>query len=397
VGVIGYGQFAPNFIEMFQHHPATREVRVAELDPARREEAQRRHGLRPGQVCADGFEMMAAPEVDAVAIFASRHTHFLFAKAALEAGKDVYSAPPVANSLDELQELVDLVRRTGRVYMLGETSHYYPQVVYCRRRWKAGDFGRITYLEGEYNHALNAGNGPLQEVYQKAHGAEWRQFAGMPPMYYATHSLAAVLSITGARVESVSCIGFDDQAHPDAVYGPGRNRWDNPFANQSALCQLSDGTVARINEMRRIGLSHSNDLRLKVYGEDASFEEMAGGRNPWASQHVFSYRTGGYECPDRELACVDQVDDGSQANVFRGLAAVHDPSPLPDSFRGLRNGHFGSHLFLINDFLTACITRETPVNGIDAAVRYTVPGFIAHESALRGGERMQAPAFGEDV
>ncbi|MGF1452644.1 MAG: Gfo/Idh/MocA family protein [Opitutales bacterium] len=118
VGVIGYGQFSPYFIELFRAHPNTREVRVAELDPDRRAEAQRRHWLKG--VYADGFEMIKEGQVDAVAIFTARHLHFPFAKAALLAGKDVYSAVPAAVSTEKLGGLAQLVRSTGQVYILGE-------------------------------------------------------------------------------------------------------------------------------------------------------------------------------------------------------------------------------------------------------------------------------------
>ncbi|MGF1452643.1 MAG: hypothetical protein ACFB21_11295 [Opitutales bacterium] len=211
----------------------------------------------------------------------------------------------------------------------------------------------------------------------------------MPPMFYSTHSFAMALGVIGARVIRLSCFGYDDQAHPDEVYGSGRNLWDNPFANQSALCQLSDGAVARVNELRCIGLDYSNVVRLKVYGEHASFEEMAGGPNRWASQYVFSHRLGGCERVDDKVTCTPK--DAGEPGAFFGLAPAHDSSSLPDSFRGLPNGHFGSHQFLVIDFMTALVEREVPVNGIEDAIRYTLPGFIAHESARRGGETLPVP------
>ena len=37
-------------------------------------------------------------------------------------------------------------------YMLGETTYYRPQTMYCRRRAAAGDFGQFTFAEGQYLH-----------------------------------------------------------------------------------------------------------------------------------------------------------------------------------------------------------------------------------------------------
>ena len=97
------------------------------------------------------------------------------------------------------------------------------------------------------------------------------------------------------------------------------------------------------------------------------------------------------------------ADDPSLADVapalrdafISGLAAVHDAGRLPAEFRGLHNGHEGSHHFLVDDFVTAVDTGTLPpVNAWEAA-RYTLPGIVAHESALRGGERLPVPDHGD--
>jgi len=62
---------------------------------------------------------------------------------------------------------------------------------------------------------------------------------------------------------------------------------------------------------------------------------------------------------------------------------------------GLPNGHLGSHQFLIDDFVTACLAGAQPANNVWQAARYLVPGLIAHESAVRGGELLEMPDFGD--
>ena len=58
-------------------------------------------------------------------------------------------------------------------------------------------------------------------------------------------------------------------------------------------------------------------------------------------------------------------------------------------------GHFGSHLFLVDDFVRACTTGMLPPNHVWAAARYNIPGLVAHESAMRGGELLDVPDFGD--
>ena len=84
------------------------------------------------------------------------------------------------------------------------------------------------------------------------------------------------------------------------------------------------------------------------------------------------------------------ADDGTHHSV----APIHPAHRLPDAFRGLPNGHNGSHQFLVDDFVRACVSDKTPPNNIYEAARYLIPGLIAHESALKGGELLEIPDLG---
>ncbi|MGY2745012.1 hypothetical protein ACVWZ8_002129 [Arthrobacter sp. UYCu723] len=97
------------------------------------------------------------------------------------------------------------------------------------------------------------------------------------------------------------------------------------------------------------------------------------------------------------------LDDPSLAGVApelrdaftSGLARVHDSSRLPEEFRGAPNGHEGSHQFLVDDFVTAVNTGTLPPVNAWVAARFTLPGVVAHASALRNGERLPIRDFGD--
>ena len=94
---------------------------------------------------------------------------------------------------------------------------------------------------------------------------------------------------------------------------------------------------------------------------------------------------------DEELATTGvETADG----VFNGMAKVHPVERLPREFAGLPNGHAGSHQFLVDDFVKACVSGEQPPNDVWAAARYALPGIVAHESAERGGELLAVPDLG---
>ena len=109
------------------------------------------------------------------------------------------------------------------------------------------------------------------------------------------------------------------------------------------------------------------------------------------------------ESLDELLECADipaSEVQGSMAKVtssdgtHRGASRVHDLGRLPAEFHGLPNGHSGSHQFLVDDFVTACAAGTQPPNNVWMAARYLVPGLLAHESSLRGGEQLEVPDLG---
>jgi tRNA G37 N-methylase TrmD len=65
---------------------------------------------------------------------------------------------------------------------------------------------------------------------------------------------------------------------------------------------------------------------------------------------------------------------------------------LPEPLRH-NSGHHGSHTFLTHEFIDALTHNRRPTVDIYEALAYTVPGIVAHESALRGGELLKIPQF----
>ncbi len=389
VGIVGVGSFAQCFIPLFKAHPLVENIVLCDLDSKKLAENSKKHAVP--DTCSS-LDELCATDVDAVAIITQHHLHGPQAVQALKAGKHVYSAVPSAISLPEITQLAKTVEATGRIYMIGETSYYYPCAIYCRERFRKGDFGHIVYAEGEYYHDFDHG---LIPVFKARHGKDWEKYAGIPPLFYPTHSTSMIVSVTGAYATHVSGMGFVDR-HPDNLFARADNVWKNPFSNETMLCRMSDGSIARISEFRRIG--HPGTVGMSMYGTEASYEEQVGGQM-WATKDRKA-------CVDVSaiLACksIPVSDDAgimskvtSSDGTHHGVSDVHPVGRLPKEFRGLPNGHAGSHQFLVHDFVTACVTGKTPPNNVWAAARYLVPGLIAHESALKGGVLLEVPDFGD--
>ncbi|MEK3722730.1 Gfo/Idh/MocA family protein [Paenibacillus sp. FSL H8-0034] len=392
IGIIGAGSFSKCFIPLFQAHPYVEEVLLAEHQPDRLERYGKVFGL---QRTFSNMDDLLKSDVDAVAVFTQRHLHGPQTLKALRAGKHVYSAVPMAGTLDEVADIVNEVSSSGLIYMTGETSYYYPSAILCRNKFNAGEFGKFVYGEAQYLHDMSHG---FYDAFKRSGDKEWKKVAGIPPMYYPTHSVGMILSVTGARATKISCLGYEDD-NEDGIFRTGANLWDNRFSNESALVRTSDGGSMRINEFRRVGWSGSNSVYMSMFGTQGSYEEHAGGSS-WTTldrSSGITDLTADLKCSDAYVN-LDHMESGLHEALKHdfnsSLAKVHNKARLPLSFEKMPNGHFGSHQFLVDDFVKAIHTHKLPPNHVWNAARYLAPGFIAHESAIRGGELLDIPDFG---
>ena len=94
---------------------------------------------------------------------------------------------------------------------------------------------------------------------------------------------------------------------------------------------------------------------------------------------------------DRDRA-IQRIADGFG---FFFTSPVQPVERLPEEFAELKNGHNGTHHFLIDDFCRAYETGKLSPTNIWAVARYNIPGLVAHESALNGGIPMEVPDLGD--
>lgn len=391
LGIIGAGQFAGQFAKLFALHPSVTKITVTDVVPERAVELNERLSL-DGTV-AD-FDAMLASDVDAVAIFTQRWTHGPLVLKALRAGKHVYSAVPMAVSEEEIAAIIEAVRETGLTYMMGETSYYNPATVYARGKAADGAFGRVFYAEGDYVHDMDLG---FYEAYQYSGGEQWKSTASYPPMLYPTHSVGGVLGAIDGHAVSVSCIGVKDQ-RDDGVFDKDVSQFNNDFSNATALFELNDGGAMRINEMRRVGYpSHIRESRFRYFGTEASMEQLAE-VTVWQDKELvtdISAELATHATMSDDDESLAHVAPALRAAFMSGHASVHDVARLPEEFVGAPNGHEGSHHFLVDDFVSAANHGTLPPVNAWVAARFTLPGIVAHKSALRGGERLAIADFGD--
>ncbi len=362
VGIVGVGVFGHKFVRSFQAHPDVSRVALCDLKADRLAEAAKKFAI---EETYPSLDEICKSDLDALAIITQHWLHGPQAIQAMEAGKHVYSAVPPAwsfNSADEAlemcDELVETVRRTGQLYMLGETTFFRPETMYCRRRAAEGAFGEFVYAEGEYFHDLSHG---LQEVAKKRWGDRFGpDKTGGVPMFYPTHATGGIMSVMGAHMTEVSAQGYvypnDDWWRADTIYR-------NVFCGEVALYRMSNGAVVRHAEMRRLGTPTRETFR--IYGSEGSFESDFGGTR-WVTKDS-----------------AEPVDTRQTRE------------PLPEELADDLGGHGGSHAYLVHEFVDSVAHERTPRINVWESVRYLAPGLVAHKSALRGGELLKIPDWGD--
>ena len=145
IGIVGTGSFAQGFIPLFKAHPLVGQVVLCDLDPEKLAQNAAKHQL---DATSPSLDALCAADIDSVCLFTQNWLHGPQAVQALAAGKHVYSAVPAGIDVTEIEALVATAAKSGKIYMIGETSYYYPGVIYCRQQHAKG----LVYGEAEYYH-----------------------------------------------------------------------------------------------------------------------------------------------------------------------------------------------------------------------------------------------------
>ena len=399
IAIIGCGRFSQFFVPLFKAHHVVEEVYVCDLKRERAEEFAQRFDVK----IVDSFEeALASEKINAVAIFTQRFKHGSMVIEALKAGKHVYSSVPCATSIEEIVEIERLVRETRLTYSMGETGYYRGPTAFCRREFAKGTFGRFTYAEAHYNHDIRN----MEQSFRSSGEEDWKKYAGIPPMFYPTHSTSMILgSMPGVYAKKVVAFGFQNSPRTDIYGTDGQNLYNNPFANTAMLLELSNGGIARVSENRCVGWYCPETYISQFYGSEGGYEFSV------ARHHLSTWDP---ENPGRTImkdvtnelqppAIYQSIEENYQKAIQEIAAgAGHcETSPvqptwrLPKEFEGLENRHNGTHHFLIDDFMRAYETGKLSPCNIWQVARFNIPGLTAHQSALAGGKTMDVLDLGD--
>jgi predicted dehydrogenase len=246
IAVIGCGYWGPNLIRNFRSLPDCRLKTMCDLNQQR---LKHLHQLYPEvQGTTDYDSVLADPEVNAVAIATAVRFHFPMAKASLLAGKHTFIEKPMAASVAECEELIEIARRQGLTLMVGHTFLYSPAVRKLKEIVRSGDIGEVRYISAR---RLNLG------LYQKDINVAWD---------LAPHDISIILYVMEQLPISVNCQG---SAHVTPKVEDVTTMWLTFRENCSAIIQSSWLDPRKVREMTIVG-----SRRMIVYDDVAQLEKL---------------------------------------------------------------------------------------------------------------------------
>ncbi len=125
---------------------------VCDRDPARAEALAARTGARP---CGSPAELFG--HCDAVVVATTNDQLAPLTAEALEAGKHVLVEKPAARNAAELQPVVALAARHGRVVKVGFNHRFHPGAIRAREILDGGECGPVLFVRARYGHGGRLG------------------------------------------------------------------------------------------------------------------------------------------------------------------------------------------------------------------------------------------------
>jgi len=353
IGIVGLSR-GKGFVNVFSKHPEVEVAALCDINQTKLAETGKVFNLPDNSLYLKYDDFVNAP-LDVVMIATPIPCHTEQTVKALESGKHVLCEQTVAYTFKECQKVLETVRKTKKTYMMAENYCYFHYI----RQWKEmidqGRLGDVVYAEAEYIHEIVG-------LLENKQTGEFFWRADRPPIWYCAHCLGPLLTLMNDRV--VKVVGMHSGFHRF----PGRTAKPGFLDMEVGLFHTAKGKVIKILRSQTPLRPHM--VWYCLYGTKGSVEN---GR---------LHEEGGMLYIPEEM--------GPENKAQMSKYSVIDPDAPEEAKKG---GHGTSEYFMIRDFIDAVKNNTRPPIDIIRAIDFTVPGIIAHESALAGGKLMDVPVY----
>src|SRR3989440_7889515 len=205
-------------------------------------------------------EMVQSPEIDAVAVVVRGPEHYGPTRAALEAGKHVYTEWPLGRTTAEAEELAALARAKGVQTAVGLQARVSPALLYMKEQIETGYVGEVLSC-----HATAMRDGTLERPSSRT----WQRDAslGVNTLTIANgHAIDALRFVVG-NFAPVSCMVTTQARQWYETDTQQRVEVTSPD-NVLVSGQLASGAVASVH-VAAVPWAGSG-FRMEIYGREGT-------------------------------------------------------------------------------------------------------------------------------
>jgi predicted dehydrogenase len=368
VAVVGLG-FGAEFVPIYMDHPDVDSVSICDVDVARLQKTGDRFNIRRRYTSLD--ELLEVADIDVIHLVSGIPDHAAQTVRVLNSGKHCACTVPMATTINDIRSIIAARQASGKNYMMMETAVYTRQFLFARELQQQGALGQIQFLRGAH--------------YQDMEG--WPPYwAGLPPMWYATHAISPLLAIVKTPARTVRCLG-SGKMRPAL-----EKAYHNPFPIESALFTLeASGIIAEVTRT----LFHCARPYMEsfvIYGDIASYEWQMENEPPLLFHYNDDVTRLGRNVTIERPIPPDRADllPPSIGRYTTRFVYGEDEKHLSFEQGG---GHHGSHPHLVHEFIRSIVEKRSPMIDDLTAANWTASGICAHESAVHAGQEVNIPDF----
>jgi myo-inositol 2-dehydrogenase/D-chiro-inositol 1-dehydrogenase len=201
-GVIGVGGRGSADLASALAQPGSKIVALCDLKPDRLDKAATVAGAHKPTTYKDYHQLLARKDIDAVIIATPCDLHVEMAIAALKAGKHVYCEKPAGINPGSIQQLVDVVRSSDRVFQIGQQMRSLVRLRRAIEAVHAGAIGDVIMVKAQRHSSA--------DLPHDASSSDWffdAKRSGDVIVEMSVHNLDVCNWVIGSRPERAAGFG----------------------------------------------------------------------------------------------------------------------------------------------------------------------------------------------
>ncbi|MBI1911183.1 MAG: Gfo/Idh/MocA family oxidoreductase [Deltaproteobacteria bacterium] len=249
VAVVGCGRWGVNYVRIFEELTSTRVDWAFDKDELSLKRLV--HRFPTVKAAKTINEILNCPDIDAVVVATPAAEHYEVVRKCLLAGKHVLVEKPVALTIEDTEEMIELAAAKKKILMVGHTFIFNSGIKTLKNFLRDDSFGKIYYL-----HATRTNMGPIRHDVN----AIWDLAPHDVSIFnFLLDKTPDWVSATGVKLfeNGREDVGFITLGYPDNVIANIHVSWADPYKVRE---------VVAVGSRRRITFNDLDSLeRVKVF------------------------------------------------------------------------------------------------------------------------------------